>query len=789
MPVTVNRLLPAVLVLLCVTSLRAQTPIDLRLNGQHDAAAPIGSMLDISASTTPNVWGSIIFSANPGPTLVFGTYLIPIGFDASTIVSHPFFYTGPSGVFTDSVPLLNDLYWEGITYYAYAYTYDATDVTGFGSSNQARVTFTRHVEAGADTAGFVNQPVTLDGSGVASQGPVPGNLAASWTIVSGPTGHAATLDGADTLFPTLTADLPGTYDVELDLSFPSTTGGATDLVSIQVYDLAAGPQGSFSTADPVAYAATLTGPAGASLSVDGGTATTSGSLAGSKPAAAIATGFDYAVQAANGQKLGRARSVINNVGGSLAVNAANSLVAHLEQPILDEIELAMETVLATIDPSSAIGSLPPITLVNTTFFTATATVQSITFDPNIDVELSFVPGAMHVQMTLTNVVIVFNINGTIVFAPYSDVGTLTLGSVTIDFDLVPTVSGGMFASTTANESATVANASLTFQGNIIPSSQIPTILGILIPTVESTLATTVPPLVPPIVDGTLNSIPQSVDLSAQGLDVNLAFVPSGLAITTGRMDLIYDAGAAANNVVPGTANLLGYYATPSMIPTYNGVVPGTATPYKVAAGLADDFLNQLVAAALQAGALELDLGGSFDLNGMTLNADAGSFDQAFPGLGFDKFDVLAPVTLTLHPTIAPIVTIDANGGSNYGIELADVLVDVRVEAAPGHIVSVLRLSADASTSLGITVNTMTSTIDLTPGAATASIQGVSSLPGIDLGPSLATLGGLINSALPGLLSPITGIPIPSIAGTTYVPVVVGIAADGPSGDFLSIFLD
>ena len=119
---------------------------------------------------------------------------------------------------------------------------------------------------------------------MASQGPVPGNLAASWTIVSGPTGHAATLDGADTLFPTLTADLPGTYDVELDLSFPSTTGGATDLVSIQVYDLAAGPQGSFSTADPVAYAATLTGPAGASLSVDGGTATTSGSLAGSKPA-------------------------------------------------------------------------------------------------------------------------------------------------------------------------------------------------------------------------------------------------------------------------------------------------------------------------------------------------------------------------------------------------------------------------------------------------------------------------------------------------------------------------
>ena len=62
------------------------------------------------------------------------------------------------------------------------------------------------------------------------------------------------------------------------------------------------------------------------------------------------------------------------------------------------------------------------------------------------------------------------------------------------------------------------------------------------------------------------------------------------------------------------------------------------------------------------------------------------------------------------------------------------------------------------------------------------------MPGVDAAPHLTALSGLLNTALPGVLTGFTGIPLPSL-GTTAPLNLVGIEGDGPAGDYVSIFLD
>ncbi|MFT7617760.1 MAG: hypothetical protein ACI97A_001399 [Planctomycetota bacterium] len=769
---------------------QAQTPIDLRFNGEQNAVAAIGSTMTITADTaTPFVWGTLIFSTSPGPTNVLG-FIIPIGIDASTVIAENVLF-GMTGNVTISVPLLNDLAFEGTSYYAYAFTFDPTDPSGFGASNQAKVTFSRHLETGADTAGFVDQSITLDGGAILNQGPVHPDLSISWSIVNGPVGHAAVLAGDDTAFPALTADLPGTYEVQLSYSFPGTTGGAAQSVFVDVLelDVTSHAQGSFDTSDPINYAATVNGPATSNFEVSGGPSTTGNSLAGSVAASAIVSELDFQITSALGQKLGSTTSVINNLGGDLTMPPADSLGLHLKQPVLDDLETGLETALAGINLSSMLGTFPAIPLTGIPGVSGTATIQSFSFDPTIDVELSFVPGAINAQLTITNIQLVFTINGTLFgFIPLNETGTYNATSMVVSIDLVPAVAGGVLTTTTANETATISGDSLTLTGALSGSGGL--LVGTITPLIESTVITALPPLLPPLIDGALNALPTSIDLSGQGIDITLAFEPSSVSVVAGSMDLGYAAGAQANNIAPGTPTLTNFYATPSALPVYGPVVPGTTQVYIGAGSVGDDMINQILAAATEAGALEVSIDQDFMVGGATIPATAGAFATAFPMAGFDTFPAAAPVRLAVHQNLAPIVTIDNMGGmSNYALHTSNVLLDVMVEISPGYEVSALRLSASATTALTVNVDLVAGTLDLLPGTTVATVKSITSMPGTDPSTALAGLSALVNSSLPSILSPISGIPLPALMIGTTIPTIVGIEADGAAGDYLSIFVN
>ena len=94
---------------------------------------------------------------------------------------------------------------------------------GDGPSNRAPI-----ADAGQDRSIQVGTEVTLDGTG--SSDPDGDPLSYSWSLTSRPAGSSATLADADTPTPSFTADMAGTYQVELTVSDGNGNSGTDQVV-------------------------------------------------------------------------------------------------------------------------------------------------------------------------------------------------------------------------------------------------------------------------------------------------------------------------------------------------------------------------------------------------------------------------------------------------------------------------------------------------------------------------------------------------------------------------------
>lgn len=82
--------------------------------------------------------------------------------------------------------------------------------------------------AGDDQLGFTGTSVAFDGGLSTDDLTAPGNLQYSWTIVTQPTGSAATLSGATTATPSLVPDVAGDYVVQLVVTDESGQASPAD---------------------------------------------------------------------------------------------------------------------------------------------------------------------------------------------------------------------------------------------------------------------------------------------------------------------------------------------------------------------------------------------------------------------------------------------------------------------------------------------------------------------------------------------------------------------------------
>jgi chitinase len=137
-------------------------------------------------------------------------------------------------------------------------------------------------QAGADRAGRVGAPVTLDGSG--SSDPLGRTLLHAWSVVARPAGSAAELANAETAHPTFTPDVEGTFVLSLTVT---AQGGpsATDTVTVLVGNRAPVASAGGNRQAYVRQAVTLDGSA--SVDPDGDAITFSWRIAAA-PAGSVA---------------------------------------------------------------------------------------------------------------------------------------------------------------------------------------------------------------------------------------------------------------------------------------------------------------------------------------------------------------------------------------------------------------------------------------------------------------------------------------------------------------------
>lgn len=285
----------------------------------------------------------------------------------------------------------------------------------------------------------------------------------------------------------------------------------------------------------------------------------------------------------------------------------------------------------------------------------------------------------------------------------------------------------------------------------------------------------------PLIEDALNSlqINQTVDLlDAQ---ITLELFPSDIVIDPAGMSIMMGSNVTAPEVAkcakggPG-----GSLLTPSDLPAYNGMSPGGMS-YHAAASISDDFANQTLFAAWEAGLLCMELSEIGD--GEPLTTDLLSL------LGGEVTRVVTPggaLVVKLTAPGGPPVAEIAGAGANVAIDdlHIDMIADVHERMS-----RLVELTVSPEIAAEIQVNT-------TP-AGTTEIVPLIEFDTSNLGAEivynelLPETGEVILTLLPTMLQsflPSLDIPpieLPELAGITLDSTEV--TEDGPSADFLSVY--
>ncbi|MEE9394323.1 MAG: hypothetical protein V3W41_17625 [Planctomycetota bacterium] len=774
-------------------SSQAQT---LLVNRQVHASTAQGRDVEVLLTGTPLAAMILAFNVDPGPTVI-NRQVIPLGIGSTLMITHNMVPIPASGTFEASMPIAFNAALEGVTLYGAAIVIDPTNIgVGFTVSNGVSMTFTRKTEAGEDNAGFVGQPVVLDGSATLADGPIPAGFEFSWEIIFGPVGHQATLEGADTLFPTLRADLPGTYKLELCLQAPGTTGGSFDVAEVHIYDLDLGglAEVPFDASAQVAASGAFSGANGSAYSLLGldNDADQDGTVAGSQSAGDELTPFFFQAVSPRGVKTQKFLPMVNGESRSLNDTIADALAVHLRDEAFDPLEDLIGTAAAGLDIAALLqpffDGLEPIPVVDipapfppgATLFSASILPTEVAIDPGVTVNIETLSDALAVSLTFSNFVLTFDIFGeTLLTGPYTDIGTLTVPELTLTVALSTVISNGVFESSVESSSLDLVGATLTFETGVIPAAFSTQVLNAVIPALEGVIGGVLAAAVPLLVDTVLNAIPQSFDAAG----VTFSAVASRIGYTLGGLTLGFGVGintSALANPLPD----VHYLATDNGLPTFGPVVPTSGDPYQTALAIADDLVNLALANAQNAEQISFEFTGPLEvfpgLRPIPLNA--GSMATFLPGLGFDRFPADAEVRFVFTIAAAPFLSL----GDDSKLVLPDLVVEAFVQLKENYEVPAVQFGLYGSLVVTPEFNFVTNEITLTTGEGDFEAYARGSLPAVDLETVLPGIAALIDLLLPSLSDALPPLPLPQLPALGGSELI-GFEFGGDLNDYMATY--
>jgi hypothetical protein len=354
----------------------------------------------------------------------------------------------------------------------------------------------------------------------------------------------------------------------------------------------------------------------------------------------------------------------------------------------------------------------------------------------------------------------------------------TCDDVTIDAEVVFTVSAGVVTTSVPKDTVTLTNFQLNASGGL------GTIAGLLGGSVQTTLQTQLETMIqqqlPAQIDPLIASaLSQPMTQTILGTTATFQLVPSSIAVDPQGLS----ATVAANCAIAPLASATPFSAPGSLVTL--GTVPPHAGPTPdFFASINQDLINRAGFEAWQSGVLQMTIDGSAASQiqlPVSIPLDMGFLQTFIPELN-GKAAATDAIALQVAPQLPPVFS-PMPAPSNLQVAMGELQLQV-VDTTTNQLV--LTFVVQATVDANATINAQ-NTFDVTIGQQPVVIVSLASSP---LVPTLNTTGvtNLVGFVLPpiiqGLGSIWQGFPLPVYPGLNLNSV--SIFQDGAAGDFLTV---
>lgn len=771
----------------------------LTVDGQLAPDKIMGESMLIEISGTPGKIPYLIADVLPGPSFAYGQSL-PIGFSPFVVMTAlPPIPAGGTLALPAVTPALPSL--DGQDIYLLAVVLDEAAQFGLDFSNGAGFKIIAQPTAGSDQATLVGRKVLLDGGRAAlPDGTAKPGYTVLWVLASTPPGSQAAIVDPTRPFAVLTPDVAGEYIAQLQVN---TAGGAyVSQTVVHAWQVLTQPfpDGGISVVSSFNLSGQIVGPPVASATLDGAPLPLqpNGSF-GPIPVTILPTdvarGFRFRVTHQDGTTANHHMTLFQGTPWPLSIPSSKTLSARLDQDGLDDVAALGEAQLESVDLKSVLLAIPAQQVANNegpfgfTIFSATIKFKNLTYNPNINLDLTATSGAIHSLVSIFNVKADFDVWGEVLEVDYNLTGSITTSPTTINADMVGSAQAGKLAIALKNVTVDRANFNFNLDGFLGSVGELFVVESSVKEQVESTIASEIQASLGPAVEEILNSFVLAGNLySVLEVDVNIEAPIRGVVHDAAGVTIQLDGKATVGVPEPGSPPTAMYRATPTAPPVFGGSTPA-GQPFEAALTVADDFVNQILAAGTGAGLLDGDLTSLFPSGGTSpVNLPTDQLAQLFPDAGFDHFAVGTSVRLQAHGTVPPVLCLTPGGPSTGGVRMDNVEVEFEVDTPYGPL-PMLRIALNGFAEVNLVPGTGSS-LELSVGASTIDLSVLRVFPGANPGimdGQIGFLSAIFNFAMPDLISAIGDIPLPSLeaAGLGIVPAEAGLI--GAGGSHLGLF--
>jgi hypothetical protein len=457
----------------------------------------------------------------------------------------------------------------------------------------------------------------------------------------------------------------------------------------------------------------------------------------------------------------------------------------------DDLEGLIEAYIADVDFEEIIYSQNPIfnerlEVWGVTLASARATVTGVAYDPP-QVYFDAAAAAIGTSAQMTNIVLDFQVTGTILGIGYSISGDVSVNAVDLD-----TFTFVYLNAETGQITIDMDQFAVTLTGFNMDISGFPDELEDLFQdtisdAIEDAANAALYAMIPPLLQEVFNNIQLEFDIPMGDVDFSFRALPAVLDFDDVGMETWMDAEISASHYDPAVRPFNGSIRTAGSRPQMGATtVPNVGEPYGMGVALADDVLNRLLYELYRTGTLHMDVDDA-------INACSPVFYLLLPQIcdayGTGPGDTVN-VDVKIRPQLPPVMLRSNGKAGTIGsdIQFGDMFIYLYADGPSGS-EPVLTIAVSATIPTDISHEWASNSFTFTFGAVTAVADTISNPLAMPEGLFEGIAPMLVELVLPILDDFLGSIELPTfeVGDQTYALQIAHILLIGPGQDFLAAY--